>query len=302
MENLFYLFILLALGKISRRLKAFPENTPQFLNLFVIYFSFPALVLLQTNRLELKAELAALAVIPWVLVLLSVFMVRIISGVLKWDRKLTGAVMLSMALGNTSFFGFPAVTSFFGEDYLSYAVIYDQFGSFLALAIFGTIVVSVYGTGDKISIRRICKRIISFPPFLALLMGISLMKTTYPSIVIKILEGLSATLIPLVIFSVGAQLRLRQPMSNIKPISASIFLKMVVSPVAAFLILYLMNVRGPVFQISVFEAAMPSMVMSGILAQSGKLNADVANAAIGYGLVLSFITLPLLYQILKNYS
>jgi hypothetical protein len=31
-----------------------------------------------------------------------------------------------------------------------------------------------------------------------------------------------------------------------------------------------------------FEAAIPSMVMSGILAQSGRLNADVANAAIDF--------------------
>ncbi len=299
MENLLYLFFLLALGKISRRLPAFPENTPQFLNLFVIYFSFPALVLLQTNKLDLEAGLVVLAVIPWVLVLLSVLMVRMISGILNWDRKLTGAVMLSVALGNTSFFGFPAVTSFFGEGYLSYAIIYDQFGSFLALAIFGTIVVSVYGTKEKISATDIIKRIFAFPPFLALIMGFLLMRITYPSMVVKLLEGLSATLVPLVIFSVGAQLRLRQPLANIKPIAVTIFLKMILSPLAALFILFIMNIRGPVFQISVFEAAMPSMVMSGILAQSGRLNADVANAAIGYGLILSFITLPFFHYLLK---
>jgi len=63
----------------------------------------------------------------------------------------------------------------------------------------------------------------------------------------------------------------------------------------------MMKVRGPVLHISVFEAAMPSMVMSGVLAQSGRLNAEVANAAIGYGLVLSFITLPFFDLLLKMF-
>ncbi|MFA5906053.1 MAG: hypothetical protein WC836_19130 [Desulfobacula sp.] len=160
-----------------------------------------------------------------------------------------------MALGNTSFFGFPAIVSFFGEDYLSYAIIYDQFGSFLALAIFGTLVVSVYGTEEKVSCKEITKRVFGFPPFLALVIGFLLMKITYPSIMVKILEGLSATLIPLVIFSVGAQLRLRQPCH---PWSCREFL------------------HNP-----------------------GRLNPDVANAAIGYGLILAFITLPFFYYLLK---
>jgi len=102
-------------------------------------------------------------------------------------------------------------------------------------------------------------------------------------------------------FSVGAQLRLRQPFSNIKPIAVTIFMKMVLFPGIVLLMLALMNIRGPVFQISVFEAAMPSMVMAGVLALSGRLNAEVANAAIGYGLILSFMTLPLFDFLLKMF-
>lgn len=304
MENLFYLFILLALGKISRKLPGFPENMPWLLNQFVVYFSFPSLVLLQTGRLVFKTELAVLIVIPWALVFISVMMVRMISAHLSWDRKLTGGVMLAATLGNTSFLGFPAVVSFFGQDHLAFAIIYDQLGSFLALAVFGTVVVSVYGTKEKISLIQTAKRVVGFPPFAALILGVCvlLMDLSYPPAIIKVLEGLSATLIPLVIFSVGAQLRLRQPLSSIKPIVITIILKMLISPVLAFTILLLMNVRGPVFEISVFEAAMPSMVMSGILAQSGELDSDVANAAIGFGLMLSFITLPLIYSLLKLFS
>ncbi|MBU1342753.1 MAG: AEC family transporter [Proteobacteria bacterium] len=298
MENLIYLVFLLALGKLSRRLSVFPENTPNVLNQFVIYISFPATVLLKINGIDIQTDLLVLALVPWVLVFLSIFAVKMISKFLHWDKKLTGAVMLSVALGNTSFFGFPAVSAFFGENSLGYAIIYDQLGSFIALATFGTLVVSVYGTSQKISLKTILFKIIGFPPFIALVAGFILVKTPIPLMILKMIEGLSATLIPLVIFSVGTQLKFRQPLSNVKPICITIVLKMIVSPFIAILILMAMGIQGPVFNISVFEAAMPSMVMSGILAAAGNLRADVANAAIGYGILFSFITLPVLYYIL----
>lgn len=301
MGNLLYLFILLALGKFSRQLSAFPENTPQILNLFVIYFSFPATVLLKTKNLDPGADLAVLALTPWALMFMTVLGIRLIAWYRHWDRKMTGTVMLCTGLGNTSFLGFPAVAAFFGEDALSYAVIYDQLGTFLGLATFGTLVVSVYGMSTRPSVKQILLNIIGFPPFLALTASLCLMKVTFPLPVIKLLEGVSATMIPLVMFSIGAQLRLRQPFSNVKPIGLILFLKMMVFPLAVFFCLAILKVRGPVLHISVFESAMPSMVMSGVLAQSGRLNAEVANAAIGYGLVLSFITLPFFDLLLKMF-
>lgn len=302
MENLLYLVILLALGNISCRVPAFPENTSKVLNQFVIYISFPATVLLKINGIDIRTDLLVLALVPWGLIILSIIAVRIISRVLHWDRKLTGAVMLSVALGNTSFFGFPAVAAFFGEQHLGYAIIYDQLGSFLALATFGTIVVSIYGASQKISAKIVLLKILGFPPFIALIAGLLLMKVSFPETIVGMLEGLSATLIPLVTFSVGTQLKFKQPLSNIKPITIIIFLKMIISPMIAFFVLIFLGIKGPVFNISVFEAGMPSMVMAGILAATGNLKSDVANAAIGYGIIFSFITLPILYIILMNFK
>jgi len=51
--------------------------------------------------------------------------------------------------------------------------------------------------------------------------------------------------------------------------------------------------------VAIFEAAMPSMVMAGILAAAGNLRADIANAAIGYGILFSFVTLPLIYALIR---
>ncbi len=300
MDNIVYLLLLLSLGKLSSKLPVFPENTPQVLNQYVIWISFPATVLLKLNGLVFDTSLLVLALVPWTLVFLSAGAVILISRGLGWDRPLTGAVMLAVALGNTSFFGFPAVAAFFGEQNLKYAILYDQLGSFLALATFGTIVMSVYGRPTKVSLKMILLRIVCFPPFGALVLGLMLARVPIPPTPLLMLKGLSAPLVPLVIFSVGAQLRFRQPLSNITPILITMGLKMIVSPIIALGLLMILGISGPVFQVAVFEAAMPSMVMAGILAAAGNLRADVANAAIGYGILFSFVTLPLFYWLINT--
>ena len=290
---------LLALGKISRKLPAFPPNTPQVLNQFVIWISFPATVLLKVNGLKFDLGLLTLVAVPWALVCLSLVMVLGISRVLGWDRKLTGGVLLTVALGNTSFYGFPAVTAFLGEEYLALAILYDQLGSFLALAIFGTIVVSVFQGDSQVSFASVAKKIVGFPPIIALCVGLLTSGLVFPHAVTFILQGLSATLIPLVMVSVGAQLRFRQPASNLSPIFIILGLKMAVSPLLVMAVLLGLGISGPVFQVSVFEAAMPPMVLAGVLASTGGLRGDVANAAIGYGIILSFVTLPLIYYLIQ---
>ncbi len=294
MENLFYLILLLALGKISKSVPAFPENTSHVLNQFVIYVSLPATILLKLNGLELQTQLLMLAVIPWVLVLFAILFVRWIARCLAWDRPMTGAVMLCVALGNTSFFGFPAVSIFLGPQYLSYAVIYDQLGTFLALVTFGTLTVSIYGESKKVSFKKISARIISFPPFIAMIAGALGMNIVYPPLILNIFEGLSSTLVPVVTFSVGSALVFRQPLKNVVPIGITLGLKMVVCPLIAFVLLWMMNIKGAVFMVCLFEAGMPPMVMAGVIAAAGNLRSDIATAAIGYGILLSLITLPLL--------
>lgn len=299
MDNFVYLLLLLSLGKLSTMLPVFPGNTAQVLNQYVIWISFPATVLLKLNGLSFDASLLVLVLVPWILVFLSVGGVILISKRLGWDRKLTGGVMLSVALGNTSFYGFPVIAGFLGEQNLKYAILYDQLGSFLAVATFGTIVMSVYGNSTRVSVKIILLRIISFPPFSALVVGLLLARIPIPATPLFVLKGLSATLIPLVIFSVGAQLKFRQPLSNIPPILITMGLKMIVSPLIAFGILVALGISGSLLKVAVLEAAMPSMVMAGILAAAGNLRADVANAAIGYGILFSFVTLPLIHACIR---
>jgi Membrane transport protein. len=57
---------------------------------------------------------------------------------------------------------------------------------------------------------------------------------------------------------------------------------------------------GPVAQVAVFEAAMPPMVLGGILATDNGLDPKLASLLVSVGTPLSFATLPLWHWVLAG--
>lgn len=299
MENFVITLSLLLIGMALKRLPRIPDETGNVLNLFVIYISLPALVLLKIPELEFSKDLLVPAVVPWGMLLLSSALVLLLSKMLKWNRPVTGCLLLLVPLGNTSFLGIPMVKAFFGENAIPYALLYDQLGSFLALATYGSLILALYGTGDdKPTVKSVVKKVISFPPFIALILAFIFRIFTYPPIAVNLLKMLAATLVPLVMIAVGYQLTLRLSRDVTFQLSIGLFIKLIAAPIVALFICKVFGLEGEVVQVSVFEAGMPPMVSAGALAILANLSPALTAALVGIGIVLSFATLPLLYQLL----
>ena len=149
MENFLITITFLLIGMALKRLPDFPDETGNILNLFVIYISLPALVLLKIPELVFSRDLLVPALMPWGMLLFSFVLIQILSRLLKWERATTGCLLLLIPLGNTSFLGIPMVKAFFGDNAIPYALLYDQLGSFLALATYGSLILAFYGTGKS---------------------------------------------------------------------------------------------------------------------------------------------------------
>jgi predicted permease len=299
MENLLIIFTLLLFGIGLRRLKILPENSSQTLNLFIIYISLPALILLQVPRLTFSKSLLAPVLMPWVMLAISALLVLAASRIFKWPRPITGALMLVIPLGNTSFFGIPMVEAFWGTESISYAVLYDQFGSFMALTTYGSIILATYSGSEKPTPAAIIKGSCLFPPFIALVVGLLTMSVPYPIVLERVLEGIAASLVPVVMVAIGLQITLKLPPGSWAPFSVGLLLKLVIAPLAATGILLVFNLDSVAAKVSVFEAGMPPMVTAGALALLAGLAPELTAALVGLGLMASFLTLPLLYQILQ---
>ncbi len=299
MQNFIIILTLLLIGIGIKRLPAFPKGTGNVLNLIVIYISLPALILLKIPQLTFSKELLVPAIMPWAMLIFSAALILLLAKKLKWDRATTGCLLLLVPLGNTSFLGIPMTRAFFGEQAVPYALLYDQLGSFLALATYGSLVLALYGTGEnKPTAKKIFKKVISFPPFIALILAFALRSFTYPPVAHDLLEILAATLIPLVMIAVGFQFQLKLDKSVRAPLSVGLAIKLVIAPLAVLLVARLIGLDGEAVQVSIFEAGMPPMVSAGALAILDDLSPPLAAALVGIGILLSFLTLPLLYQLL----
>ncbi|NNG00749.1 MAG: AEC family transporter [Desulfobacteraceae bacterium] len=299
MENFIVIVTLMILGIILRRIRVFPEGTGNMLNLFVIYISLPALILLKIQELVLSTRVLVPAVMPWGMLAISVAAVLILSHWRKWERSTTGCMLLLIPLGNTSFLGIPMVKVFFGDQAVPYAVIYDQLGSFLALAVYGAVIVAVYG-GDagKTSAGQVTKNIIAFPPFMALVLGFLLKPATYPAIMVELLEMLASTLVPVIMTAVGFQLSFRLRKDVRSQLTIGLLVKLVAMPVLALFGCRVLGLSGEIVEVSIFESGMPPMVSAGALAVSARLSPSLTAALVGIGVIASFATLPMLYYLI----
>ncbi|MGV1099115.1 AEC family transporter [Thiovibrio sp. JS02] len=298
MENFILTFSFLLIGISLRRLRQFPKETAQVLNLFVIYVSLPALVLLKVPQLTFTRDLLVPALMPWGMLAVMALLILLVAKWQAWPREIVGSLLLLVPLGNTSFLGIPMVRAFFGEAGIPYAVLYDQLGSFLALATYGSVVLAFYGSGNSPRPEAVLKKIFTFPPFLALLLAFACRSFAFPAPVIALLKTLAATLVPVVMIAVGFQLTLRLSPEVLKPLLAGIVMKLAIAPAAALLLCRLFELNSLAARVSVFEAGMPPMVSAGALAIMANLSPQLTAALVGLGILVSFLTLPLLFQFL----
>lgn len=301
MENILFILVLLFIGIALKRLPAFPESSAQVLTTFVIYISLPALILVKIPELEISPDILIPALMPWAMLIVSAILVLGFSKLFGWTKSVTGALMLLVPLGNTSFFGIPMVESFFGGDHVSYALLYDQLGTFLALATYGTIIIAVYSEKEgqtEVSARAITKKILTFPPLLALILAFILSSWTIPSTVDFILESLAATLIPLVIIAVGLKLEFKIEKEDLNPMAIGLGIKLIIAPLIALAIIKSFGFNSPAAKVAVFEAGMPSQISAWALAMLAGLSPKLGAMMVGIGILISFLTLSFLYTLL----
>lgn len=284
MTAILAMLVALAAGWIVRRLDAFPEDGAEALNRFVLWICLPALVLARVPGLSLRAELLALAIAPWLVSAVVAGAVLLLGRLLAWPRSVVGCLLLLAVLGNTSFLGFPLVTALLGAEHVQLAAVYDQFGTFLLVSSYGLLVLATYGGQTRPSARAIAIRVVTFPPFIALVVALAL-PGPLPEAARAVCEALAAPLLPLVAFALGLKLQLRLPAGRWTPLIAGLGLKLVLMPLACWALLAALPVSDIVRQVAVLEAAMPPMFTAAALAISADIEPELSAAMVGYGLI-----------------
>lgn len=275
-----------------------PEGLAKSLNWWVLNIALPALVLEIIPQLQFDWTLWFLPVSLWLVFLGTWAGFGWLGKQLQWSRATIGAVVLTAGLANTSFVGFPLIEALRGKDALRYAAIADQLGSFLAVAVGGSIVTAVY-SGHRTSAALIVRKVVLFPPFIATFVALLVnWAGGWPSSLDQMLARLGSTLTPLALFAVGLQLRLRLSTAHVPALSLVLACKLALAPCIVYVLARTLGVSGAVFVTAVLQSAMAPMVSAAILADQHNLNPPLANMAVGVGILLSMVTVPLWNSVL----
>lgn len=288
--------VLLVLGVLAARLPAMPDKAAVTLEALVLWFALPGLILAEIPDLDLSASTAIPVAVAWGTLVLLALLVFGLSRARGWSRRTTGTLLLVVPLGNTSFLGIPAVSALLGPDHVAEALVYDQLGSFLALATWGSVIAARYGAGSTPSVGGTLRRVATFPPFVALVAAFVLREVALPADVAEVFTDvtarLGAMLVPLTMLAVGMRLRLPRSWDAFEPMALGLVLRMGVAPAAAYGALLLLDGGGMVWQTSILEASMPPMVTAGIVATAAGLDEELSSALVGVGVLAALVTAP----------
>jgi malate permease and related proteins len=285
-SNLYLVFICLLLGLLFQRVKQFPENSASVLNNYVIYVALPALVLYEIPKLVLDHRALILVIIAWLVMIFSAGLTWTIARFMQWPRSITGGLLLVITLGNTGFIGFPLIEAHLGRDAVPYAILYDQFGTFLALNTAGIAIASFYA-GKSSSFKSVWINIIKFPPFIALCTALAFSFIEYPIWLSDVLSRMASTLVPVVMIAVGLQWKFRLERENLSPLLIALLLILIIEPTFAWMLTYLFHLDGLIAHSIVLEAAMPAMISAGVLATAHNLAPQLISSIVGYSLMFS---------------
>lgn len=260
------------------------------LNAYVINVALPALILYELPRLTFDASVILPVLVCWSVMVVTALGVLLASRFFSLSRSVTGCLLLMLPLGNTGFVGIPLIEALVGAEGIGYAILYDQFGTFLALNTFGVAIAVGFGGGHT-SAAYIAKRIISFPPFLCLLLAFALLWWDYPLWLEQSFKFIAWTLVPVVMVAVGISWHLKLNREDVAVFMAALLTYCLFKPLVALGFSHLYGGAGLAHQVVVLEAGMPAMISAGVLAMRYNLAPRLAASLVGYSLPVGIFSL-----------
>ncbi len=282
-------FIPFICGYLLKRLRIFKAEDSNVLINYVIYFAIPAIAFKSAHTLGINKGVLNLALLSWLTTLVLIGIGYATGKLLGMRKEELRLWVLITSFGNTGFLGYPFTLNFFGEQGLNFAVMYDSLGSFILVLTLGLFI--AIGKPNF-------KAFMSFPPFWALLLGFFLKPWPIPEEIEKILNFISPSVFPVILFAIGLSVNLSKVKLYFKKGLMVEMIKIFGGAGIAFTIgFFCLHIKGLPLKVAVLEASMPTMIFTIVLALKYKLNHYLAISCASMGIVLSFLTTPLVVKI-----
>jgi predicted permease len=298
MTHFLIIAICFAAGWLVKRRGILPKGSHQGINTWIVYVALPAVALKYIPAIQWSSSILLPAAMPIIVWFGAVAAIKLYASAYKIDKQTEAALIIVSGLGNTSFIGFPLVSAYYGEQWLSVAAISDQVSFALLSTFAAALAIKASGKGES-NIGTVAKRLIGFPPFIAVAVAFILPHFISLGPLNPLFDKLASTLSPLALFSVGLQFELANFSSDVKSLSVAIGYKLLLAPAIILLIGLAFHLHGMNTKIAVFEASVGPMISAGILAEDFGLNPRLSNLVVSIGILIAFVTTAAWYLVME---
>ena len=266
---------------------------PRPLGRVVFYILSPTLVFNLLVKSQLSFERIALTMGFAASVMLSVAgLAYLIGRLLRLERTTLTAVVLTSLLTNSGNYGLPLVSFAFGEQALAYASIY-----FITSAIILNSVGVFIASLGRLSPKDALLGMFKVPAIYAILAAILVIHNGWklPLPLDRTVSLAANGAVPAMLVLLGLELKRVQWSKDIRAISISTAMRLVISPLVGLGLSAVFGLKGAERQAGITQAGMPTAVMCTILATEYNVQPALVTAIVFTGTLLSPLTItPLL--------
>lgn len=294
------IFLLLLVGYGMKKVRLLRVEDADLLNTIVVYITLPSFIFdaIYSYRQPLPMSIAIVPILGFAMILAVLGVAYVAGRAMKLDRPTLGGLIIASGFGNTGFLGYPVVQAAFSDRIaLVTASLYDELAMALPLYTVGALIVAGFA-GERVD-RSQMLRVLKLPALLAIPVALVLRPLPLPEPVLATVRYLSAGTIPLVMISLGLSLSARSLKGFAVPAIVVCVLKMGVLPLVTYYALAGAGVSGTMLRAGVLESAMPSAVMTCVVASKFGGNDRFVAATIFLTTLLSVATIPVTLLILR---
>ena len=291
------IILMIALGYFLKRIDFLSVNDVSTLNNIVIYILLPCMIFSALYSADLSL-ISKLGILPFV-ILASSFITGFVSYfILKrfnLSDKQFWSVLVTVMIANTAFMGYPVNLGIYGQEGFLRAIFCDIATMFIFLFLSFTLVLKFGG-----SVKSAVKKIALFPNLWAIIFGFFLNLVNVPigPVLDNTINYLGNGAIPLIMLSLGISIDLAGIKRSRSMIIFTSIMKLLFFPFIAFLIVSFLGLVDLQYNVSIVEAAMPSGMLSLILAITYKLDFELSSDCILINTAISLVSLPLIIMLI----
>ncbi len=212
--------------------------------------------------------------------------------IFRLERSVLTIVVLTTMFSNAGNYGLPLVAFAFGQEALAYASVFFVTNAILLNTV-GVLIASLGQMNVKDSLRGLLR----VPAIYAVLAALIVIRMGWqmPTVLERTINLAANGAIPAMLVLLGLELQRIEWSENIRALGISTVFRLLVGPLVGLALSALFGLNSLAHKAGVTESAMPSAVLTTVLASEYKLNSSLVTAIIFISTLLSPFTLtPLL--------